>query len=358
MNDTVSFDKHGDYHIGDPIQDMNVQTERGENPQQAPQMQHVKLHQPPTMAQKAQPAVKPRGGFDLQALRQRAGVQKQETSAPEPEVKSDVAPTSQPAPAVEEYQPEHPKEELKQEVAASMGESDDIPAPEVRQEEPKEETSAQAEVPETSAPDGRPTSFKLSQLGLVQETATSEGVDEQGMNGALSLGSDGIKKMDVTQGVAVTGQYENKSGASEASSAVKTSAPAVTEEEAMNFADETPFEVVSLDELIHIVKASKDYVASWVARVLHEQMRNPTGIFASKAYENLRAYSAVQSFGKGNTTYVTLGVGKKITVVAFDNKRQGISDASSEISVSGTCAIVQEMPVASCSQRSVAAKGL
>lgn len=355
MNDAVRFDQKGDYHIGEPLQDMNVQHAKEKDEGPAP-MQHVHLHQPPAPPQ-VQPTVKPRGGFNLNALRQKAGISQPSTPAPiqeESKKEPEAAPIAEvkPVPAEPVVEPEVKVEE----VAASM------PAAEPQAETPEEAAELQkesAKVPSAPVEEQAKEApkFNLSSLGQVK----SEAVEHTGGNATgEGLASLGLKQMDLsaTPATAPVEEAPKEEPVAQTEGVAPTEGATVTEEEAMTFADETPFEVTDMSSLLRIVHASQDYTASWVSRVLRDMSRRPTDVFVSKAYENLRAYSAVQAMGKTNLVYITLGVGKKITTVAYDSKRKSIADASSEISVSGTCAIVQEMPVASCSQRSKAAVAL
>lgn len=357
MSETVSYDSQGNYQVGKPLQEMDVQAGLGTA---QPKMNHVSMHLPPPMPGAQAPAVEPRPKFNLASLRQKASAPEAPAPTPAPE------PEEKPETPVETPKPEEPVEEgttqdiskLLQDSPAPVhvpGAEPPIPAPEPVVEEPMAEAAPEPE--EEQATEQEPvktsTPFKLQQLGLAGRML-AENVDSAAeMDAAVKVGQIPLQQMDL-QGERVSGTYENKVTVEESAEPVESDAGASTEQEAMTFTEETPFEIISLRELMQMLYATESVLAEWMGRVAREYSKRPTSVFSSAAYPNLRAYSITYPLGskaKAGVIYVTIGVGKKITTCAFDTKRAKLSDASQEISVSGTCAIVQEMPVASCSQR-------
>lgn len=350
MSDSVSFDKQGSYHIGDPLKEMDVQTEKAAQPR----FSNVSMHLPP-QAPFAGGAVSPRPTFDLNALRQKTA------AAPAP------VPTVQPEPKVEVKVEEKPVEEVPAEEpkAVEVEETTPAVAPVEEATPPAEEASAEPElapvesaeqeVEEAPTPKSQGAGFNLSQLGLTNRTFEESATKEVKETSTTSVGQGSIKPMqleDKPQEVPAESQPEVEA-AKEAAPAEEVAEEAAAEEkEAMTFNEDTPFEIVSLKDILHMLCATEGVVSEWVGRVCKEYTRRPTTIFSCGTHQNLRAYSMTYPLKpKGNIVYITMGVGKKITTCAYDGKRKVLSDASAQISVSGTCAFVQDAPVASCAQR-------
>ena len=379
MSESVNFDSQGGYRFGDPLKEMDVKA--GGSGQTQQRQSHVSMHLPPQTGGTSGP-VAPRPTFNLDALRRQTKVE-QPVAKEEPAVEKAAAAPAEKLRVVEKPVEEpkvdaHTVEEKKvgEQPSDGLPSVDEVLAPYLEQAageaaaqeayaELVEQQAAPAEVEVDNALADTQTKasprFNLNQLGL---TARETGADEESVSEVTPAENVGqVRRMDLQQGekpkpeaaedtykepVAPAGETPVEPVAESPAEAAAMQA----EQEAMNYTDETPFEVVPLQTIIQMLYATDRVISDWLGRVCKEYTKRPTTIFSCGSHPNLRAYSMIYPLKpKGNTVYITMGVGKKITTCAFDGKRKTFSDASSQISVSGTCAFVQDAPVASCAQR-------
>lgn len=325
----VTFDSGGRWNVGAPVQEMDVRETGGT---MMPKPGKATFVAPPAPTSPTSPTVGAKK-FDLSSLKKSAGVQAAPADEPAP-VQEKQEPAAEPSPVKEEPVPvEEPKAE---EQPAAV----DVASTAEEAEEEKKEEVAEEVVPEVGEAPVEPVAetpkqgFDLHQLGLLAQRPEAAKEEKE------EVMPDSVKKMDL-----------------ETSAMTETVAPSVTEEEAMSFAEDTPFEVVPLDTILRMLHVDNSAISDWFGRIAREYSKRPTAIFKCGFHPNLRVYSATFK-ARSNAVYLTLGVGKEITVCAYDGRNGKFKDASGEISIDGSCAIISGMPVASCSQRSREAQSL
>lgn len=335
-DEKVTFNADGNWQFGRPLQEMDV---RGK--QHTDGSSQGATFVPPPQEISMGKAKKTPGiqKFDLSSLRRSAGI-----PADKVEPKEELTPQKEeekpapPPPVVEPEIKEQPVQEAPT-LEPSPEEKVQEPTPPVEVEEPVVELSSEKEpVPPAPQPQAKP-ALNLQQIGLKKGSITT-----MNLNDKASAHAEPVE--EVTE-KAVAPVIEE--------APVDSQAEAV----AMDYSSETPFEVVPLSKVLGMLHTSDDAITHWMDGVVKAYVKMPTAIFQCGFHPNLRVYSMVFGTGRrANVVYLTLGVGKTITLCAYDGKRKTMSDASAEISVEGTCAVVAGTPVASCSQRDKAARSL
>lgn len=320
----VVFDRHGDYQFGTPLQEMDVQNEGQPAP---PKTLHATFYVPPS-PQRATPTKK----FDLSSLRQKVN-----TPAPAP-----VVETAEPTPAAPEVEEPKPSgvvkvEEQKDGFLQNLPEVPDpeevqpsIEEPPVQEEPQAEEEPAISAAPVQAAPHAP---LSLAQIGLARKT--SETVARPiPVASAPALESEAVKEMHFDL-------------------------PEVPDpEEGFEKASSGPvekFEVVSLSTMLALVHGGEDDLRTFLNKVLKERVRSTTAIFESESLKGLRVYSITLLASAHGNVYAAMGFDKKITACIYNGNRGLMVDASKEITISGSCAVIADVPVANCGQRKVEA---
>ena len=330
-DEKVSFDSTGGYRIGVPLQEMDVHTPRDSA------RRGVQIVSPPkenaggavASTPTADVAVKK---FDLTSLRRatEAAESKPQEEAPAQEESQATAATvvEEPTPVEQKPTTSAPEEVAAAEEISSQPREESV----VQEEQAATEAPAPVEdvVPPQPAKSEQP-AFSLARLGLANNPIKQSTAEKE--QPAV------VASMQLEQSTENPVQAEDVPvGASEA--------------EAMNYAAETPFEVVKLRNIFDMLLVPDYAICDWLDRVSKAYAKMPTAVFQCGFHPNLRVYSMTFTTGRRTEAVnFTLGVGKKITLCTYDGKRRKFYDASSEISVSGTCAIVAGAPVASCGQR-------
>lgn len=390
--DTVHFDSQGNYTIGDGVQQMAVERKSEPSPA-ALNKGGVRVF---NGGASAQPAAK-KPSFDLNTLRSKAA------SAKKPAPVKAAEPVEEAKP-VEVEELASPAEVVIQEESPVTREekmpAEPVPADEETAEEVAE-TEATTPNPEPMAVESTEVaSMSLSMQGLevnrgeetpgVLEEASGEetpGVSEEMSNeetdatppevvleetpedATESVGDteeppvippveEEVKEADVVVEpdlLAPQDDAEAESGETTPSSDTP-SAPVKT----MNLAEpvkasntgadtDTPFDIINLPTLLQDIGLTSGELVDWILKVEQGYRRYPTAVFSSAEYPRLRAYAVIVLSGRKAGFALTLGYDTRICAVRYSNKQ--LQDFSTEISIDGTCAIIQDMPVASCSQR-------
>lgn len=386
--DTVHFDSQGNYTIGDGVQQMAVERK----PEPSPAALNKGGVRVFNGGASAQPAAK-KPSFDLNTLRSKAASAKKPApvKAAEPVEEAKPVEVKEPASLAEVVIQEEPPVTPEEKTPAEPVLADEETAEEVV------ETAATTPNPEPMAVESTEVaSMSLSMQGLeVNRGEETPGVLEEasgeetpGVSGEMSKeGTDAtppevvleetpepvgdmeeppvippaeeeVKEADVVVEPdlpALQGDAEAESGET-APSSDTPSAPVKT----MNLAEpvkapntgadtDTPFDIINLPTLLQDIGLTVGELVDWILKVEQGYRRYPTAVFSSAEYPRLRAYAVIVLSGRKAGFALTLGYDTKICAVRYSNKQ--LQDFSTEISIDGTCAIIQDMPVASCSQR-------
>lgn len=177
-------------------------------------------------------------------------------------------------------------------------------------------------------------------LGRIQSNAAPVAAQGNNVREDIDMANTGITAMNLG---AVTAPEE---------------ASAVVKEQTEAVSAEVPFEIVTNDDMLRLCGLNQYGINSWVTSVIKAAAKAPGAVFKNAAYPDLRAFSVFLPQSSRGAVYVTLGWGRAITACSYDQKKGIYADVSAQITVDGTCAIVQGMPVASSSQRNLPAISL
>lgn len=330
MSEIVKFNQNGEYQVGKPIQEMDVEDTQAKPKQ--PRTSHVSMHLPPqTQGDK----VAPRPKFNLNTLKQKAAMEP--TTPTETEQAKDVTGDKDPKSTGEVEVKDtatstEPKEIESKEQVAIVEEADtdtEVPTSVEPMEEPEVIQEPEPKISKTAVP------FKLNQLGLTTAVEkVNESTSEQGGTEQMRTKKDKDIKVEKATGTETTG----------------TSA----EVKEMSITGDAAFEVISLNEMLKVGNVSEEILLLWLTKVVKEHSNRPTTIFSCATSPKLKVYSVTYpkvARGKTSGVCVTIGVGKNITACILNTKSKSLGDMSGEVVISGTCATLQGVPVASCSQR-------
>lgn len=351
----VTFDKSGDWHVGSAVSEMDVHHERGgaPAPKVTPKAAAPKTTARPNAKVGAQGAAPKK--FDLSKVRGASKktapkapakpaadpvAAKKMTNTPEkkttpaeetPKVEEPVtasAPAQEP-PKVEA--PSAPTEEIVEGTTTSVHVDPNYPPV----HDPESDPPIPAYTPKDAPEQGEekpvtPPKFNLDQLGLANKPTAEEAAPAAPQVSNMSLGVEGPKPVE--QAPAPT--PEDKSEVAQEEPETEATAPDFIFHDLADFCATTGLEEGALTKFCKaVMKASM----------------TRTGIFSSKEYPDLRAYSCVSVHGRGVPTgtrcLITVGWDVHVTS-CYLNDRSAISDGSAHLTCTGICAYVQGTPVA------------
>ena len=351
----VTFDKSGDWHVGSAVSEMDVHHERGGAP--APKAT-PKAAAPKTTARsnakvgaqgaapkkfdlskvrgaskKTAPKAPAKPAADPIAAKKMASTPEKKTTPVEetPKVEEPVAtPTPVQEPPKAET-PSSPAEEIVEGTTTPVHFDPNYPPVHVPGGDPPIPAYTPEDVPEQSEEKPVPQpKFNLNQLGLANKLTAEEATPTASQASKMSLGAEESKP------------------AEQASAPIPEVKPAVEQEEPETEATAPDFIFHDLADFCATTGLEEGALTKFCKAVMKASMTR-TGIFSSKEYPDLRAYSCVSMHGRGVPagTRCLITVGWDVHVTScYLNDRSAISDGSAHLTCTGICAYVQGTPVA------------